>query len=670
MRQYEDWTVTEDTLTYAKDGNTLYANQQAKVYTYTSKATGTQAEGNSVVLSGDQVSKFTNSNGVFNLSYGTSWVQRESKSGNEASGMNYTLYGNQNSQNAYRGYGERVIERDAFSDVRTMGVTVRSKTDPSKAFTLYTDSQGNHVPWSAMLSRVAVEGEGYRNGENRPGFGYADGDTTNVRVWKHTITNGTFGGINNAVAGGEGSDPYIKMRFNPTDMTVQVRSGELWWTVRDLDASSQGEPQNVATLSANDFAGGYTVEIELVHMNTNDNNGLSMLSSLKKGDGTLANSTIYYGKTAQCTQKENAYNRPGVIKVVEYKENDGYQQNLGDFSATLSEVGYPVTWSYDTVSVQAENVDYVAGGVNVGLTVNETTLFGTAAKANAPVNMSWVCDEDATVNGTVTTTDANGVAGFKAVRPGTYTMNYNGTTYKTNVSGEKFYVYYDADVTDGEDNYKTYYIGYETTVNFADLAPTGLAAGETFIGYTVEGQEGIYAPDYVYTIPTTFESGAQKSIRITPVIVDFAAASGASVRIATDGTSGLRFRAYLSKSVYEALGNDVSFSVAMAMEGGAYGALKAIDAANIYEENRNGKDIYSMTAALYNIEEVGMGVTQNFKAKFGLSVTYVGESEATTFEVETELRNLKSVAAALQADAEYATLSEAQKAIVDKYAGA
>ena len=61
-------------------------------------------------------------------------------------------------------------------------------------------------------------------------------------------------------------------------------------------------------------------------------------------------------------------------------------------------------------------------------------------------------------------------------------------------------------------------------------------------------------------------------------------------------------------------------------------------------------------------------LTQNFKAKFVMTITY-DDGTTATFEVETGLKNLKDVATALKADAEYETLSLAQQAIVDGFAG-
>ena len=699
LRQYEDWSVTESEYTYtsgSSDRNALYGGQTAKVYTYTSQATGTQAEGNYVTLSDTQVEKFTDSNGCFNLSFGTDWVKDEQN--NATHNQLTSLYGGTTSSSGgvvgRRGFGTRVVEADAYSDVRTMGVTVRSKTDPTKAFTLYVDSHGqqNDGAGRGLVARVAVEGEAYRNVDNRMGFGRGYYYSDNTRAWDYTELNGSFGGTNflnvntNNTSGNQGADPYVKMRFDPNKMQVQVRRLGLWHTVRALSAPSSKsdvvgscsesmdrQAKGYSNLQASDFAGGYSVEVSLVHMNTNDNNGLQMMYALNK-DGTIQSEAISQGATAQGTQKTETYERPGVIKIVEYKENDGIQQSLTQSDITVpaaSANGYKVAWSYDEATVPVSEMKFNAEGPNnVGFTFKNVTLFGAKAIANKQVDVHYVCENDPAVSGTIATTDENGVAEFNATRPGTYAITYNGTTYKTLVDGEeKFYVYYDADVTDGEDDYKAYFPGYDTVVKFADLAPTGLKEGETLIGYAIEGKEGIYAPDYQYAIPDTFENGSEKSIRITPVIVDFAAASGASVRIATDGTSGLRFRAYMSKAAYEALNGEATFSVAMAMEGGEYGAAKVIDAANVYAENRDGADIYSMTAALYNVEKVGTGYTQNFQAKFMLSVTYVGDGEATTFTVETALKNVKDVATGLKASEEYETLTDEQKAIVDAFAG-
>ena len=566
-----------------------------------------------------------------------------------------------------------------------MGVTVRSKTDPIKAFTLYVDSFGSpEGSGRGLAARVAVEGEAYRNNENRMGFGCGTYYKENTRVWDYADVNGSFSGTNllNKKSGNQNADPYVKMRFKPDTMEVQVRYDGQWHTVRTLSGTSKEvlgssvrmdrQAKYYNNLQAVDFAGGYTVEVALVHMNTNDNKGLELMCALE--NGSVTTEAIASNAKKQATYNTGDYERPGVIKIVEYKENDGTQQSLSSADITAPKAtanGYNVAWNYEEIAGPVEAMDFNENGNNnVGIKFESVSLFGRSAIANKDVNVTYACDTDSSIAGTIDKTDANGVAGFNATRPGMYKLTYNGVTYTTAVNSDnQFYVYYDADVTDGEDDYKFYYVGFDRQVKFADLAPKGLAAGETLVGYTIEGQEGIYALDYVYTIPTTFESGAEKSIRVNPVIVDFAAASGASVRIATDGTSGLRFRAYMSKSAYEALGGSASFSVAMAMENGTYGAMKALEAKNIFAENRNGADIYSMTAAIYNVEKVGAGLTQNFKAKFAMTITYVG-GETATFEVETALKNLKDVATALKADAEYETLSLAQQAIVDGFAGA
>lgn len=325
LKKYEGWNKETFKDTAAVGNNTEQTGVLVK-----SVAKNADAEGNSFTLNTED---FLDENGEFYLAFSAAtknYAQQEGREGNYNSG-GFTDYNNS-------GIGANNLEWDPYSDVRETAITFRSKSDPSKAFTVYVASRDTER--RALSARVGVEGETYRTGSGQKGFG---GDP-NAWAAQHRGIRGTFGMyINtgtNAPGWGKGEkDSYAAIRFNPATMEV-FGFNYGWEVIRDLsDANAVKEAvrPSIKTLEIDDFAAGFTVEFTVEKMNTEFNKGLKSVPTLNKETGEVRwVDTGYDAASDGVHLLEEGYDREANIKIISYSDGT-YTQNIDQESVIFDD---------------------------------------------------------------------------------------------------------------------------------------------------------------------------------------------------------------------------------------------------------------------------------------------------------------------------------------------
>lgn len=338
FRKYEGFETQalEHTFNHPAAGQAPTGFQTTKGATVKALATGTAAEGNSFSLKTEDFMY----NGAFGLLVKARAKNYAPKAGTE----NYIDFCYDDAVSYATGLGRNYIEWDPYSDVREIGVTFRSRTDKTKAFTAYISTRDTKR--MAVSVRVGVEGESYRDGSGAKGFG--GNPNTNTTV--HAGAKGTFGMFSNT-----GNDtyndqrnPYVTLRFNPATMVVETYAYN-WVTVRDLknpNAVGESARPYIRTLSPEDFAGGFDVSIEIVSMTPNYNRGLANVYQLTWNGNSQAVPTGYAATDGNYVLSE-AYEREAILDVLAYKD--------ANFSPEVSDE--PVT-APDNLEAQYIEQDY------------------------------------------------------------------------------------------------------------------------------------------------------------------------------------------------------------------------------------------------------------------------------------------------------------------------
>ena len=281
-------------------------------YTFTASTQNEAAENTKIVLDGADF--YDASSGYAELAVGAAVENPATAAGATPSGTAY--YG----LAADGGVSDIAYEYDPYSDVRGLGVTFRSKTDTTKAFTVYLQSRT--FKSSNLIARVGIEGENYRNSSGTKGFAvYDTGTGTGVfnGDGQYRGLDGTLGMYANSSST---DSPYTPLRFDPKTMSVYGYADANWYILRNLTKDYAAEYTQVAagdlaTLDASDFAGGYTVEISVEMMNNNWN----------RGRAWMYNTWGAYLKSADTDGYllEEGYNRDAKISVFALKgENEEY----------------------------------------------------------------------------------------------------------------------------------------------------------------------------------------------------------------------------------------------------------------------------------------------------------------------------------------------------------
>lgn len=282
-----------------------------EVYTFTSSTKNELAEDMSVIFDGTD---FTSG------SYTTIGIVPHVIRMNE-----YNAAASGNVCDLYNGYGDRMYEHDPYSDIRGITVTYRSKTDESKAFTVYLQSRSTKS--AGVIARVGIEGEIYHNAHGSAGFAvYGNNNIYNPDGQYRTL-NGTFGASEGI---GSADNSNIQIRFNPETMIVEGCAYTNWYVLRDLKTDysttfSEVSSGKFSTLLPEDFVGGFTIEVAVNIMNNNTNRGRTVNYNTWNGDYSAYSGVQREDKYIL----EEGYDRPAVFDIISFS-CDHYHVDLDD----------------------------------------------------------------------------------------------------------------------------------------------------------------------------------------------------------------------------------------------------------------------------------------------------------------------------------------------------
>jgi len=220
---------------------------------------------------------------------------------------------------------------DAFNpymDLREVAFTFTSKTNSKVWFTVYV--RGGYGGSRADLSSARVytsndtsDYMGFTDsleGKILYGYGLEGNDGWPAPWWeasngaRYSMLGGSF---SNSVVSGTSISNMIK--FDPTTMSVLGHNGVSFELVRDLSSNEKVAPAYrswFGTLSASDFAGGYTVSIEFTDITANE----TIADDLSKV--TTWGNFGYGDVNAQYQTFETAYDRYANMLVYGVKEGE------------------------------------------------------------------------------------------------------------------------------------------------------------------------------------------------------------------------------------------------------------------------------------------------------------------------------------------------------------
>ena len=181
-------------------------------------------------------------------------------------------------------------------------------------------------------------------------------------------------------------------------------------------------------------------------------------------------------------------------------------------------------------------------------------------------------------------------------------------------------------------------VAVDSQVNLASYTATKENA--TLLGWTLNGGTAVYAPNAVIT--ASKENVVDGTMTLAPVFTTLKMDLGASIRLASDGTSGIRFIAMMDKAEYEAMKEaGIAFNYEISAAGG-----KTVEKAvtNVYTDETNG--VVYITAAVTGI--TSQYFETEWTGKVYMSYTYAGATEATKVyaTANDNVRTIKAVAQA------------------------
>ncbi len=333
----------------------------------------------------------------------------------------------------YNGYnGASYYYKDSYNpymDIRRVGIRITSVTNPDASFIIYVHGGQNGVYQHQASVRVQIEGEEYLDG-GIPGYGLVyDGDKAGAKPSAYgyaTALDGTsFSNVDAIVSQRETYSTTIK--FDPETMCVygvrkfyrnNTKNGsgstdenlESYYyeqdkMVRNLDSNSLTEDDGdtkvtgagLQTLSAEDFADGYTTSVFIDSMTSNDTK-LTVATSSSTGDDTFHNAVATplseWQDGAYASSKYGAanYTYDRTAKMVIYsvngqslrktedwtvEENEGNKMLSLDTPEGLSQIdvtSYDESTDYKISYTKAEYTTAVKYGTQAGSTMVQRTI--------------------------------------------------------------------------------------------------------------------------------------------------------------------------------------------------------------------------------------------------------------------------------------------------------
>ncbi len=591
-----------------------------------STAKNIQAEGNTFGLNSDSYKMSDNS-----YVLGVAALAKQYMPYGEGAGD--FAYAGRYLSNGTKGLGGDCYEWDPYSDVLEYGITYRSTIDPSQAFTVYL--QNRSATRKIVSSRVYVEGESFRSANGDKGFAIANLAGNDAATgMTHGSASGTMGytgnTTNNGYYGMADRASYIK--FDPE--TMQVYSYKYDWVlIRDLSTRQYGSGTKngdffwtggssvIKTLDKNAFrdANGndtFTMEITVSKMNTEWNLGRSTIYQIKDGSAQAVSTNLTRHEMAgPGAVLEKGYDRECIIDIYSMYQSQGQTLTANSVDKDKYQDGYTTTYSW----IDATSLINVGYKNEISLTAPTlVTLFGKTSY----VGTATYQNEDGSDRGIVTF--ANGKATFNPTGAGLYTFNIGGVSKEVKVG----YVL-------------TYDDGYDIIIDGnVDLSNYKVASDDaTFMGWAIEGQDGVYSSEYTFEI--------DKDTTIEAYFIDLRMLE-ASIRL-DKANPGLRFGAVMSKGDYDKLKaefSDVKFEYDVS--GGAKEfktVTKEITNDNIFHKTETGEYYFYVSIVNFAYEKYGM----DFKATVKVSFTTKDGVDATYYAKQSDdaWRNVRETAKAL-----------------------
>ena len=310
-----------------------------------------------------------------------------------------------------------------YLDLKEVGIKFTSATDSSKWFIVYV--RGGYADLRADMASArvytstdnpdwpyALKGYGLVGGDGWP---YASWDTNVAKGCSYTMIGSSF---SNTYINGE--SPSTMIKFDPTSMTVFGYNGG-WGAIRDLAGNSGLHTYNdgtwFGTLSAADFAGGYTVEIEFTDMTSNTTAGNSIVDS-----------DVGYNNVADAAYQPftDTYARYANMYVYGIKSGDVTLDNTDLISAKIIANKPVVSANYNKVVTDGQSIDVtpVVYDVNLG----NIAYTGT---------VTWMNLSDETT-GEIVANEGKYV--FTPASNGTYLIFYSSMTAENVLATDSFVV--------------------------------------------------------------------------------------------------------------------------------------------------------------------------------------------------------------------------------------
>ena len=464
-------------------GNALYKGAQMNGYQFTANAKNTAAEGNSFTLNASEFEYATNKFGMF---LGAVTKQRPATAtANSLNGADSTW--DDRSASYYNGgMGTKMNEYDPYSDVRELGVTFRSKSNPTAAFTVYLMSSDISSPNAVV--RTGVEGEAYRTLSGLKGFGYTynygysgaqapktpyiDGFGSGTKA---VGTMGAFDASGNMWTGDGNIYTPITVDFSAMKVYTYVYETEL--LVRDLTKTDAAE--GCKALNAADFANGeYTVTVSVERMNTAENKGLRNFYSFNYNPDA-SNHTVYVdaGRRTNTTWPGDGkyvlsagYDRACKIGVFSFKNGVSQATTLTENVASGTEAQPKYTGATHKGLNLGYTGDFKHTAAGFALHPSVHDLFGATGEAVTSIRYAHKTVTDD--NGEITV--ASGAVTFTPKNVGEYTLTANGCSVPISVQRN-------GTVTSAiKQGYKLIYTAGETaTFAASDIAVSGATQSTT-----------------------------------------------------------------------------------------------------------------------------------------------------------------------------------------------
>lgn len=382
--------------TFPTAANTPYGGVVAKGYRFEAKEMNANAEGNSFALDPE---------GFITGNAFTMAIAPQAKNYASVAGKEWGSWDSWTQGYRQDGLSTKTYEYDPYSDVLELGVTFRSKTDKTKAFTVYLASR--ETMRNKVTVRVGIEGESYRNDGGLKGYG-----DNGMKAYAGSNSAGTFGNFANSSNDSYNAktNPYVMVKFDASAMTVSTFAyGEA--VSRNLTNALNTQTK---TLAASDFANGYDVSVSVERMNRKENRGLATMYTINGNNGeTPASNTLTTGYTAGTDGVhvlDEGYDRKCIIDVIKF---------TGNAQITESEVSdYAGKTSYDGGRKYfdiGDKTTYAYAGTPIALPVK----WGNLGAGEAISQVTYKHADEQTAS---TLSVTGGKASFTPTKPGKYTF--------------------------------------------------------------------------------------------------------------------------------------------------------------------------------------------------------------------------------------------------------